>query len=173
MRLLHYVFRVKSIFRLLFCSRAVTTSPTQPCVWICKKEIQLQPNAVYENILTLGTPDQQRWLPGLKFNVKFRQIKDVRANFFCVYYGGVHGTTCNVDFSRSNIGRKIEHRCEFLNFNKKTLNVSPSQMLREKSSSAPCYTVFDSKLSVFTAHVIYKAMSRRARALKKLYKHLI
>ena len=44
-------FRAKSIFRLLYCARAMATSTRRPSVWKCKKKIQLRPNPVYENIL--------------------------------------------------------------------------------------------------------------------------
>ena len=51
----------------------------------------------------------------------------------------LHGTTCNSDFSRNNVGNRLQ----VFDLGSKTRNVLRSQKLSEKSSPVSCYTVFD------------------------------
>ena len=53
----------------------------------------------------------------------------------------LHGANCNVDISRNNVAKSNTVKSFWTH--SKIRNALPSQMLREKSSSAPCYPVFD------------------------------
>ena len=89
------VFRVKSIFRLLFCTCAMTTATTRPSARKCKKKIQSRSNIVHENILnqeprssnisisttTIQPLSAEKRLPVIKSNHKFPKIKIQTANY--------------------------------------------------------------------------------------------
>ena len=53
------------------------------------------------------------------FRLAYIRLRLAQTTLQLAFKAVLHGTTCNVNFSRNNVARKIEHRCEFLNSNQK------------------------------------------------------